>query len=239
MKQGILRFADSSGVIRSIDVRSNDPRGIGVSPVIRSFLDLYPDANDFTTGDGLNTAGFIANLPTPIRGDQGILRLDHDFTDKWRFDGSFNYFRQISNLSNQADLVNLKAGTVVPSYPRSLSAGLTGILTSHLTNEIRFGWVHDQAFTNVIKPFPQVPGVNVALDLAGIPPNAGFLDEPIDVDTQRARTQGTVTDTFQFIDNLTWSKATHTIQAGVNVRQINMFHLRNDKVIGSISEPVI
>ncbi|MBI3650946.1 MAG: carboxypeptidase regulatory-like domain-containing protein [Acidobacteria bacterium] len=243
LKQGLLRFNEVISknpdgtpkeiVTRTINPRSFDPRNLGANPLILSMLALYPDANDFTVGDGLNTASFTANLPTNLRGDQSILRLDHAFNDKWKFDGAFNAFRQLQIGIGQVDIVNRKGTASTPSRPRSLSAGLTGILTQHLTNEFRFGWVHDRLAFDRISPVPQVSGLNIAIDLAGT-----LLDEPVDVDTQRARKQARTVNVYQFIDNLNWLKDTHTIQAGFNVRHITSFDFRDDKVIGSISTPV-
>jgi hypothetical protein len=233
LKRGLLQFRDASGAVQTIDPKTLDPRGIGANPLILQMLALYPEANDFSTGDGLNTAGFTINIPTPLESDHGVFRLDHTVSDNWRFDGSYNTHDRLQFTVGQADLINRRAGTRNPSRPRSLSAGLTGVLSATLTSEFRFGWVHDNGGVDVFDPTPQVPGVNIALDLAGF-----LLDEPIDVDTQRARDQASRVDTYQFIENLTWLKRNHTMQAGFNVRRINFFHFRNDKVIGSISTPV-
>lgn len=233
LKQGLLRFRDASGTVQTVNPRTFDPRNLGASPLVLSVLALYPDANDFTLGDSLNTAGFTANLPTTLRGDQGLLRLDHSFSDKWKFDGSFNAFRQLQTTTGQVDIVNRKGTANSPSRPRSLSVGLTGILSQRMTNEVRFGWVHDQLVFGRISPFPQVQNLNIAVDFAST-----LLDEPIDVDTQRARQQARTINVYQYIDNFTYSKNTHTIQAGFNVRHITSFDFRDDKVIGSITTPV-
>jgi hypothetical protein len=232
-KAGQLRFRDATGAVRNIDPETLDPLGLGANPTILEMLNLYPAANDFTVGDGLNTAGFTANLSTSLRGDQGIFRLDHQFTSNWTFDGSFNAYRQLQVGTGQVDIVNRRGTADTPSRPRSLSAGLTGLLSSRVTNEFRFGWVHDRLAFDRISPFPQVSAVNVGLDLA-----AALLDEPIDVDTQRARKQARTINVYQFIDNLTWSKDTHTMQFGANIRHINSFDFRDDKVVGSITTPV-
>jgi hypothetical protein len=233
LKQGLLRFRDSAGAIQTINPRTLDPRNLGASPLILQVLALYPDANDFTAGDGLNTAGFTSNFGTRIRGDYGTLRLDHTFTDKWSFDGRLAVYRELNTGTGQVDIVSRKGTADSPSRPRSLSAGLTGVLTSHITNEFRFGWTADRLAFDRISPVPQVSALNIAIDMAG-----ALLDEPIDVDTQRARRQARSINTYQFIDNVTWNKDTHTFQGGFNVRRIHSIDFRDDKVIGSISTPV-
>lgn len=233
LKQGLLQFRDATGAVQTINPKTLDPRNLGANPIILQMLALYPDANDFTQGDGLNTAGFTSNFGTSLRGDLGIVRIDHTFSEKWSFDGSFKAYRELNTGIAQVDIINRRGTADSPSRPRTLSAGLTGILTPHITNEFRFGWTADRLAFDRVSPTPQVPAVNIGLDLAST-----LLDEPIDVDTQRARRQARSVNTYQFIDNATWSKNTHTIQAGFNVRHITSFDFRDDKVIGSISTPV-
>lgn len=236
LKQGVLRFRDAAGAIQTINPKTLDPRNIGASPLILQLLALYPNPNDFTQGDSLNTAGLTANVPGSIRNDLGTVRLDHSISDKWSFDGKFSTFYQLATVSSnttQIDIAHGRATSIQPARPRALSLGLTGILTSHLTNEFRYGWTHDGLDFGVISPTPQLSGLNIAADLAG-----AILDEPIDVDTQRSRHQARTIDTYQFIDNMTWTKNTHTIQTGFNVRHITSFDFRDDKVVGSITTPV-
>src|SRR5262245_18841607 len=245
LKQGILRFRDAAGVVQDIDPKTFDPRGrltptspgIGPSPVILSLLNQYPEPNDFSQGDGLNTAGFTANYPVSLRGDQGWARIDHSFNQNWNFDGTFTAFRQLQTQNTQVDIVNRQALTNSPSRPRFVSSALTGVITPHLTNEFRFGWTADRNGNIRTPAGPQLPGVNIALDLAGTPAG-GFLDEPIDVDTQRARTQLNTLNVYQFIDNATWVKGNHTFQPGFNIRHLTFFHQRDDKVVGSLSAPL-
>ncbi|HXG94933.1 MAG TPA: carboxypeptidase regulatory-like domain-containing protein [Blastocatellia bacterium] len=233
LKAGLLRFRDASGAIQTINPKTFDPRGIGPSPTVLQLLALYPDPNDFTLGDTLNTAGFTSNFPTRIRGDLGTVRIDHQIANDWSFDGKFSAYRELNIGTGQVDIVNRRGTAESPSRPRTLSAGLTGVLSAHLTNEFRFGWTHDRLAFDRISPFGQVTGLNIAADLAG-----ALLDEPIDVDTQRARKQARTINTYQFIDNATWTKNTHTLQMGFNVRHITSFDFRDDKVIGSITTPV-
>ena len=233
LRQGLLRFRDVTGAVQTINPKSLDPRNIGANPTVLALLALYPDPNDFTQGDTLNTAGFTANFPTSVRGDLGTFRVDHNFSDKWTFDGKFSTYYELGVVANQVDIANVKGTAIQPSRPRTLSLGVTGILNSHMTNEFRYGWTRDGLDFGVTSPFPQVSGLNIAADIAG-----AILDEPIDVDTQRARHQARTINTYQFIDNLTMTKNTHTIQSGFNVRHITSFDFRDDKVIGSITTPV-
>jgi len=234
LKQGILQFRDAGGTVQTINPREFDPRGVGANPVILQMLALYPAPNDFTTGDGLNTGGFTLDYATPTDDDQGIFRLDHTFNANWRLDGSVNLSDRDQVSSNQVDIVNGLATARQPSSGRAVSVGLVGVLRSNLTNEFRVGYVLDDRAITVIDPAGQLPSLNMAIDLAG----TTILDEPIDVQTQRARRQSFPLQTYQIINNLTWLKGSHTVQSGFNFRLMHEEDFRNDKVVGSISIPV-
>ncbi len=255
LRAGILRFRDASGNIVSYDLATStlcgpensdpcDPRGIGLNPVVKALWDLLPPGNDPSLGDGLNTIGFRSTADASITSDFAVIRLDHNFTDNWRFDGSFRYYREEQASPIQLDIGGLLQGDTKgqpasvanrPLQPRYLVAGLTGQITPNFTNETRFGFQRNFWWIQRVTPFPQVPGTNVALQVAGHSAFGGLVDEPIDVHTQRARTQGVNDRVFQLIDNATWIRGRHTFQFGGNWRHLDLFHLRNDKVVGSLS----
>ncbi|MGH3181393.1 MAG: hypothetical protein ACRDOE_05735, partial [Streptosporangiaceae bacterium] len=66
----------------------------------------------------------------------------------------------------------------------------------------------------------------------------GFMDEPIDMDTQRARFQGNWTGDFQYIDDVTKLAGAHTFQFGASANRVPFTHARADKVIGSLTSLV-
>ena len=77
---GVMRFRDAANNIVSYNVRDWDPRGIGVSPVIRDLFQTLPAGNDISQGDGLNTTGFAASPDTSFNSDFAVLRLDHNLS---------------------------------------------------------------------------------------------------------------------------------------------------------------
>jgi len=62
-----------------------------------------------------------------------------------------------------------------------------------------------------------------------------LVDAPIEVDTQRARFQNSTGRNIQYVDDVSWIKAKHTLQFGANFRHIPTIHTRNDKVVGSLA----
>ncbi len=235
LKAGSLRFRDAAGAIQTLDaagIRAIDPRAIGVNPKMLEYLRLFPAPNDFTLGDGLNTAGIRFNAPLRLRSDAAILKLDHKIKEGWNFSGKFQPERVLSNGSNQVDLTTKNGTNNFPSRPRNAFGALTSVLKPTLTNEARFSWLHDRLSFSVISPQPKV-GLNAPINFG-----AALVDDIVDVDTQRARNQYRTLNIYQWTDNLTWIKGSHNMQFGGTIRRIASTDYRDDKVIGSITTPV-
>jgi hypothetical protein len=257
LKAGILRFRDGAGNILSYDLKTSmacgpngnqacDPRGIGISPSSRAQLALMPASNLGSGGDGLNTLSYLANIPTPLQDRYIVGRLDHMFSEKLTFNGSYTYFRRI-----QAGIgdISVKDSTSVISTPQRgtlLTGSLTWQAKSNLINVTRFGFVRDVGPTEATAPSAaarllNIPGTNtsagnIALLLGG--GTTAFLDSPIDMDTQRARYQASYSRTYQFDNDVTWIKGSHNFSFGGQFRPIWYRHDRADKVVGSLTSLV-
>jgi len=235
LRAGMLRFRDSSGAVQTLDanaIRNLDPRGIGPNTKVIEYLSLYPQPNDFTRGDGLNTAGFTFVAPLINSTNFSLVRLDHKFTERWSATAKFTADRQFSTGAGQVDLQRRSAAADNASRPRNLVATVIGVLTPHLTNEARFSWFHDRGDFDATTPPPFV-GLNAAINLG-----SNLIDDLVDVDTQRARRQFGHSNVYQWSDTLALIKGAHNIQAGGNVQRIRSIVFRNDKVIGSLTDPV-
>jgi hypothetical protein len=185
LKQGILQFADASGVVRSYNLATStacpvsvsnptgacDPRGLGLSPSISALWNLMPTGNDSSVGgaDGLNTTGFTTNAGTPLTNDFYDIRLDQNVTTKWHADVSFRYFRQAQISATQLNIIGGKPSTVrsLPVRQNMLTAGLNGQLTSQLSAAFRFGWVRERDATaperpNAVAAQENIIGTNTA-----------------------------------------------------------------------------
>lgn len=78
-RNGIIRYRTQNGVLRALsasEFRSLDPAGLGPSPAMLDLLRRFPNPNDFSSGDGLNTAGFRSNAPITVNWNTALLRLD-------------------------------------------------------------------------------------------------------------------------------------------------------------------
>jgi hypothetical protein len=65
--------------VASFNMFANDPRGIGLDRTIGALFQSYPKPNSYNSGDGLNTATYIWNPPTRVRGPHYMGRVDHQF----------------------------------------------------------------------------------------------------------------------------------------------------------------
>ncbi|HEV3197279.1 MAG TPA: carboxypeptidase-like regulatory domain-containing protein [Bryobacteraceae bacterium] len=255
LRNGILQFRDSGGNIQQFNLKTAavcgadgnqacDPRGLGVSPSVAAQWAKEPLPN-VPGGDGLNTGAFFGVLSTPIRNDYGVARLDHIFTDRLQFNGSYTYYRQIQTSSAQISIVdgNLQSVRQPPNRGSVTSASLTYQLKPNLVNTFRFGYVHDTDDTGATPP-SKAAGV---LNLPGTQTSAGpialligggvssFLDSPIDMDTQRSRHQADYAGYWQFIEDMNWVRGKHTVSFGAQFNKIPYTHVRADKVVGSLS----
>lgn len=261
LRQGILRFRDASGNIRSYNLGSAnlcgptgnqpcDPRGLGLSPTIAALFSKMPGGNDPSSGDGLNTVGFRGTVGNSINNNFYNARVDYNISSKWRLDAAFRYFGQLQQGSNQVSIVggNVQSVERFPLRQNYFTAGLSGQITDRLTGEFRFGWVRVRDASDRFRPnqsaaFLALPGTqsglsqgqtHIALDLGGLGGANNLLSEPVDVDTQVARKQGNDNRNFQWNADLSWVKGTHTLQFGGHVRYLPTLHIRDDKVLGAL-----
>ena len=258
LRAGILEFQNGTA-IEQINLKTAaicgangatlcDPRGLGISPSVAAQFADMPLPNLGGVGDGLNTSGFFANLPTPIQTDYGVLRLDHIINDKLTLNLSTTYFRNDQVSSADVSILNGNATAAETTPQRALvpTAQLTWQISPTLTNVFRMGWVRDTSQTNATSPTKaagilNIPGSQTADGPIALTIGSGvssFIDSPIDMDTQRARFQAAWQQDGQLYDDVTkvWGK--HQIQMGVQLNKIDFTHARADKVLGSITSLV-
>lgn len=266
MKAGVLQFGGQfynlnpgpvtvNGVTYPGTGATLDPRGLGLAPGIKAVWDMLPAGNDPTgsSADGVNTLGFTAPVPTPLREDFGVMRLDHAFNSRWQFMGSYRYDKTTFTAPVQVDIGGLlpgdtsgqpKATAQRPLAPRYVVAGLTGQVTSHLTSEFKFDYLRHWWQWGTFAPskmpapagFPQPDGLNAALSILGEGITVGM--QPINVDTQNARSRLWNGKDYTFIENMSWLKGNHLIQFGGRAGSQHFYHQRDDKVVGGLTSEV-
>ena len=258
LRQGILEFPLSNGAVEQIDLKNAqicgangnsacDPRGLGLSPTVAQEMADMPLPN-LAGGDGYNTGSYFANLPVPTSTNYGVIRLDHMFNSKLTLNTSLTYWYSNAIASGDISILNGNSSSVETTPQRTIvpTAQFTYQITPTFLNIFRIGWVRDTAQTNATSPAKaagilNLPGTQtsagpVAITLAG--GVSSFLDDPIDMDTQRARFQGQWQQDRQLSDDMTKIAGKHQIQYGFQLNQLPFTHARADKVVGSITSLV-
>lgn len=223
---------------------SCDPRGIGLSPVIKAIWAKMPHGNDplwgGTGADGLNVIGFQAPYRTPLTTDSYVGRIDHDFNEKWHFMSSYRYMSLINLTSNQVDIGGALPGTSLgqPSAtaprdqkPSLLVGGLTTILSPNATNSFVFSYTRNFWQWGSANAPPQLAGLGGAVEIA---PGISSTSEsssaliPYNVNTQSVRQRFWDGQDSMFKDDLTIIKGTHIVQLGGLYQRNFDFHMRTD-----------
>lgn len=215
----------NSPCISSYNIATN-PTGVGLDPTLSSIINSMPLPNNFTTGDGLNTAGF--NFASPQHEKQ------YDFVTKFDFNlrsNSLLYVRYAQgSQSSFGDSAN--AGRPIfpgsPNFvdtsrtPKNLAVNWRWSPTPTVTNEAIFGI--SKYFFTFATPNPD-PSLPFAF-LNPATPNTNFSYNARGVRT------------LQYIDNLTFIRGPHTFRGGINFR-FNRHKDDRSSVAGSAIEPVV
>jgi hypothetical protein len=227
-----------------------DPRGIGINPLVQQMWNKYmPQSNETGCGlgrcDGLNVLGFLGNLSTPQTSNFGVVRLDHDFGDKWHFMSSYRYYNLQSASNQQVDIGGFFPGDTLgipaslsnnPQQPWFLVAGLDANLTNTWTNSIRYSYLRNWWQWGRVGGPVQFPGLGGALEPFGESATQSLL--PYNVNNQQTRTRFWDGQDNMIRDDATWLHGKHMIQFGGMYQHNFNWHERTDNGNGTNYYPV-
>lgn len=219
-----------------------DPRALGMNPTVSSLWNTFlPLPNDASHGDPsfpkdkngvplnsiynnaattINFGGYKSNLALPQRSNFGVVRIDHDFSDKWHFNATYHYYRLDRSTANQVDVGGFFPGDTFgdyqstsnrPQVPWFYTAGLTTNVTSNLTNDFHYSMTRNYWAYETNGGVPNVAGFPAALELGG--ETSGSFG-PYNTDNQNTRTRFWDGRDNAFRDDLTWIKGNHLFQFG-------------------------
>lgn len=186
-------------------VRAIDPAGIGDSPALFNLLATdYPKANDFTNGDGVNTAGFRFNAPAPTFTTVYVGKLDYNLTNAIHLFGVGGFSRE-NQVNTLAQFPGRPAAVEFVDRSYRYVAGMDWQLAVNKTNQVTYGSVvQDWAF-----PTPSnVLGVNQLTFATG---TTTLLDDPFSSPTN-AQTRHVPIQQIQ--DNFSWTLGRHSLSLG-------------------------
>ncbi|HYL11399.1 MAG TPA: carboxypeptidase-like regulatory domain-containing protein [Terriglobales bacterium] len=227
-----------------------DPRGIGIDPLIEQMWNKYmPLSNESGCGlarcDGANVQGFKANIAIPQTSNFGVVRLDHDFGDKWHFMSSYRYFKLSTATADEVDIGGFFKGdqlgvpasqSTAPQLPWYLVAGVTTNISSNTTNDFRYSFLRNWWAWSRAGDVVQFPGLGGALEPFG--ENRNQVLAPYNVNTQQTRTRFWDGHDQMLRDDVSMLKGNHLFQLG-GVYQHNFnWHQRTDNGGGINYQPV-
>src|SRR5215813_394420 len=141
-------FTKSDGTARDPNRPGYDPTGF----IQNTLLARMPLPNDYTVGDGLNTAGirftrtlygFDSNVGNgyDVNRDQFNMRIDHNFNANEKFSVVYTYENDCC-LTSSAGLTSWPGGFngAAGRSPRLFTTSLVSTLSSNLVNELRIGY---------------------------------------------------------------------------------------------------
>lgn len=267
MRAGVIQVANSAGVFVPYNLNPSavtvpgvnggqpiqpagcailgcDPRNIGLNPIVNQIWSKYmPLPNDplYGSGDGYNTEGYLSTIRAPLTSNNYVVRIDHDFGEKWRFYSSYRDQKLINLTTGQVDIGGAigsdKLGVPTalnprPQQPDFFVTGLTTNISPTVTNTFVFNyirnfwqWSDDSA--------AQVPGTGLvgALEIgAGSGGTAESTNAliPFNVNTQSVRQRFWDGHDQIYKDDVTSIKGNHLLQIGGSYQRNFDYHSRTD-----------
>ncbi len=208
------------GCVASYNIFANDPLRIGGDPNILSMVSGFPLPNNFSVGDGLNTGGYSWNPPARFTGPHYMGRIDHQFNDN---NNIFARYLWSDWNTNEGDFLNSRP-SVFPGFAplgevfrssKNLAVSYRRVISPRLVNEFTTGFSQFNFLFSLTEsntklgvqppPYGQECFGADSLSLTDTP----YCNTP---HTQRAVTN------LQFIDNLAYTRGSHTFRLGFNFR---------------------
>ncbi|MGC2163112.1 MAG: carboxypeptidase-like regulatory domain-containing protein [Silvibacterium sp.] len=194
---------DTTYTLTPADIQHMDPQGIGNSTALLQVLNAYPQGNDPTQGDGLNSIGYRFPYTIARKYDTYIGRIDWSAASN----GKHTLFWR-GNLQNDRE-------PTPPAFPgqppqsttltdsKGFAAGYTYLITSNLVNDLRYGLTRQ--------------GVDDAG--ASNAPIIYFSEVYQPVSTQRST--AVIIPVQNLVDDVSWTKNNHNFAFGTNIRFVD------------------
>ena len=227
-----------------------DPRGLGINPLISQMWNKYmPHSNTSACitnrCDGINILDFTGNMAIPQNDNFGVVRLDHDIGEKWKFMSSYRYYNLTRATTDQIDVGGFFPGDTLgtpaslsshPQVPWFLVGGVTGQLTNNITNNFTINYLRNYWSWATAGDPVQFPGLGGALEPLGEQHYSSL--SPYNVNTQQTRTRFWDGQDLMFRDDVTWLHGKHLIQFGGLYQNNYDSHQRTDNGGGINYYPV-
>jgi len=196
-----------------------------------AFLSIFPDPNiggNQSLTDARATRGYnyVTTRRNDIDSNQFDVRGDQNFGSKLTLFARYT-FKNI-NQSTPGDYL-LPNGTAFAHY-RIFATAANYAITPHLVDEFRFGFTLEQDGT--ANPFNGI-GLTDNANFDGIGPTFPFnglshFDFNNRIAAGGSRLNGSQQSRiFQYVDNLTWQRGSHTVRIGTDLRHLGAYTVRS------------
>jgi len=161
---------------------------------------------------------------------QWSTRVDHRFNDKYSLNGRYFFNNQLSVGTGQATPPGL--ANVVPTRQQAANIGFNSLLSSNLVNEFRVGYQRFGSRTDPQDPESvTIPSIEInQLGLGAF--NAALSRTAIGLAVNLP--QFRFNNTYQILDNLSWSKGAHAAKFGFDFRRVQVKSLFLPTVRGRV-----
>ncbi len=198
----------------------------GFDTTLRAFINAMPLPNNFSAGDGLNTAGFNWASPQHEKQYDFVMKFDYTLNQKNSIYVRYARGRQnsLGDSANSGRPIFPDSPNFVDTYrsPDNTAINWRWSPTASVANEFIFGV--SRFFFKFLTPEPDAAFPFTFLNPAT--PNTNFSYNARGVRT------------LQYIDNITYIRGSHTFKGGFNFR---FNHHTDDRsnVAGSAIEPIV
>ena len=209
----------TTNCIGSFNVVGNPNIPLTPDPTTSGLIGVTPLPNNYTIGDGLNTAGFSWVAPQTERQYDWTMKVDHNFNDRHAMFVRYARGSQNTICDNvNGGLQRFPGGECFVNtfrLPRNLAVNYRWTLTPTMVNEFvvgfnRFTFSFDNPDPNASTNSPVI--LNIPTDPLNSSPS---------VNNARRIT------TYQIVDNFSWQREAHTLKFGTNIRLQQHFDNRS------------
>jgi len=176
-------------------------------------IPAYPMPNTYTSfgSDGFNILGYTFAAPQPASLNTYLLKLDYSLTNSGNHRLFLRGNLQDDNTHVAAQFPGLPPSQTLTNNSKGIAVGYTAVLSSGLINNLRYGFVRQGLGRAGSNPYSYVEFWNMS-DILSF-----------------ARTVNVNVPVNQFVDDVTWTRGTHSFQFGGNWRIINNNRFSNEQ----------
>jgi hypothetical protein len=228
LQQGVLTVQTSDGVktINAAGLLAIDPQHLGVNPLMPNYLSQFPAGNDPAGGadGGLNFSAYRFNAPDDLDNRAYVGKMDfildgaarHTLSIRGTLSNSTqDRVSDINGSDGLAEFPGQSAASKTLNNSKGLAATYTAVLRPNLVNSLRYGYTRQGVQDT------GVGGIGVSFDSLS------------SLQNYNARGDGYIIPVSNILDDLTWTKGSHTITMGLNLRYLTNHRTSYDSSFAS------